>query len=147
MRNLPLLVIAEKGLLADGLLEGRYDWKVYWTDFSASELSSAAFLGYLQSWKKLVLGGKTITENGNGASVKQLLAGALCLIAILGTTILLLIYAAKEIPNLFDRILIGIVPLLIISLAFVARASGLIKGGQMVSLFKFAGKRAKDESD
>lgn len=54
-RNLPLLVIAEHGLLEDGLLEGRYDWKVYWTDFASEELRSDAFIGYLESWKKLVL--------------------------------------------------------------------------------------------
>jgi hypothetical protein len=54
-RGLPLLVIAEHGLLADGLLEGRYDWKVYWTDFSPEELESDAFVGYLASWKQLVL--------------------------------------------------------------------------------------------
>jgi hypothetical protein len=54
-RGLPLFVIAEQGLLSDGLLEGRYDWKVYWTDFSDEELGSDAFVGYLASWKQLVL--------------------------------------------------------------------------------------------
>jgi hypothetical protein len=54
-RNLPLLVIAEHGLLDDGLLEGRYDWKVYWTDFTPVHLRSDAFIGYLDSWKQLVL--------------------------------------------------------------------------------------------
>lgn len=141
MRNLPLLVIAEKGLLSDGLIEGRYDWKVYWTDFTAAELASDAFLGYLQSWKQLVLSDERTAENGDGTSINQLIAGALSLIAILGTTVLLLIYAAKEIPNHLNTILISIVPLMIIGLAFVARASGLIKSGQMVSLFKFAGKK------
>jgi hypothetical protein len=54
-RNLPLLVIAEHGLLDNGLLEGRYDWKVYWTDFTPEHLRSDAFIGYLESWKQLVL--------------------------------------------------------------------------------------------
>ena|SRR5579863_2831487 len=54
-RGLPLLVIAEQGLLEDGLLEGRYDWKVYWTDFSAEHLRSDGFVGYLDSWKQLVV--------------------------------------------------------------------------------------------
>lgn len=59
-KDLPLLVIAEHGLLSDGLLEGRYDWKVYWTDFTPEQLRSDAFLGYLESWKQLV------TKSGNG---------------------------------------------------------------------------------
>jgi hypothetical protein len=54
-RGLPLLVVAELGLLADGLLESRYDWKVYWTDFSDEQLASDAFVGYLASWKQLVV--------------------------------------------------------------------------------------------
>lgn len=54
VRGLPLLVIAEQGLLEDGLLEGRYDWKVYWTDFSPEDLRSDRFIGYLESWKQLV---------------------------------------------------------------------------------------------
>jgi hypothetical protein len=54
-RGLPLLVIAEQGLHEDGLLEGRYDWKVYWTDFSPEHLRSDRFIGYLESWKQLVV--------------------------------------------------------------------------------------------
>lgn len=53
-RGLPLLVIAEQGLLDDGLLEGRYDWTVYWTDFTPEHFQSDDFLGFLNSWKKLV---------------------------------------------------------------------------------------------
>jgi hypothetical protein len=51
---LPLLVICEKGLHEDGLLEGKYDWKVFWTDFQPEELRSDRFSGYVQSWKRLV---------------------------------------------------------------------------------------------
>ena len=54
-RTLPLLVVAENGCLEEGLLEGRYDWKVYWTDFTRDRLQSDAFMGYLESWKRLVL--------------------------------------------------------------------------------------------
>jgi hypothetical protein len=57
MKGLPLLVIAEHGLHEDGLLEGRYDWKVFWTDFKPEQLKSDAFVGYLESWKRLVLDG------------------------------------------------------------------------------------------
>jgi hypothetical protein len=57
MKNLPLLVIAEHGLQEDGLLEGRYDWKVYWTSFQPEELKSEAFRGFLQAWKRLITEG------------------------------------------------------------------------------------------
>ena len=53
-RDIPLLVICETGLKEDGLLEGKYDWKIFWTDFHASDLSSERFSGFVQSWKKLV---------------------------------------------------------------------------------------------
>lgn len=53
-RDIPLLVICETGLKEDGLLEGNYDWKVFWTDFQPSDLSSERFSGFVQSWKKLV---------------------------------------------------------------------------------------------
>jgi hypothetical protein len=53
-RNLPLLVIAEHGLRDDGLLEGRYDWKVFWTDFKPEHFWSKEFVGFLNSWKRLV---------------------------------------------------------------------------------------------
>lgn len=60
MKNLPLLVIAEHGLLEDGLLEGRYDWKVYWTSFQPDDLKSEAFRGCLQSWKRLIAEGRNL---------------------------------------------------------------------------------------
>lgn len=60
MRSLPLLVIAEQGLHEEGLLEGRYDWKVFWTDFQPEHLKSEAFRGYLQAWKRLVVEGVTL---------------------------------------------------------------------------------------
>lgn len=53
-RGLPLLVICENGLKDDGLLEGNYDWKVFWTEFKPGELRSDRFTGFVQSWKRLV---------------------------------------------------------------------------------------------
>ena len=53
-RDLPLLVVCESGLKEDGLLEGNYDWKVFWTDFQAADLNSERFSGFVQSWKNLV---------------------------------------------------------------------------------------------
>ncbi|WP_458368386.1 hypothetical protein [Pseudomonas mandelii] len=53
-RDIPLLVVCESGLKEDGLLEGNYDWKVFWTDFQPADLNSERFSGFVQSWKKLV---------------------------------------------------------------------------------------------
>jgi len=53
-RDVPLLVICEKGLREDGLLEGKYDWRVFWTDFQPSDIGSDRFAGFVQSWKSLV---------------------------------------------------------------------------------------------
>lgn len=53
-KRLPLLVVAEHGLREDGLLEGRYDWNVFWTDFSREEIDSDTFTGFLETWKRLV---------------------------------------------------------------------------------------------
>ena len=53
-RNMPLLVVCEQGLREDGLLEGKYDWKVFSTTFEPHELRSERFLGYVASWKRLV---------------------------------------------------------------------------------------------
>jgi hypothetical protein len=53
-KGLPLLVICEQGLRDDGLLEGKYDWRVFWTNFDTLDLSSNKFSGFVQSWKKLV---------------------------------------------------------------------------------------------
>ena len=53
-RSMPLLVVCEQGLREDGLLEGKYDWKVFPTTFEPHELRSERFLGYVGSWKQLV---------------------------------------------------------------------------------------------
>ena len=54
-RGLPLLLIAEHGIREEGLIEGNYDWQIYWTNFEREDLSSEAFAGFLISWKKLVI--------------------------------------------------------------------------------------------
>ena len=43
-----------RGLREDGLLEGRYDWNVYWTDISPEVCRSDEFRGRLQSWRRAV---------------------------------------------------------------------------------------------
>lgn len=52
--DLPLLVVAEKGLKSEGLIEQGYDWRVYWTDIDPRVVKSESFKGYLGSWKTAV---------------------------------------------------------------------------------------------
>jgi hypothetical protein len=66
VRGMPFLVIAEKGLRDDGLLEARYDWNVYWTDFSEADFRSERFAGWVDSWKKDV-----VAHRSQAASNKQ----------------------------------------------------------------------------
>jgi hypothetical protein len=54
-RGLPVFVLAETGLLEDGLLEGHYDWQVFWSDLSSEDLQSDRFFGFLESWKEDVI--------------------------------------------------------------------------------------------
>jgi hypothetical protein len=54
-RGLPLLIIVEKGVRADGLLEKGYDWYVQTVDLQESSLNSDVFNGVLSSWKQRVL--------------------------------------------------------------------------------------------
>lgn len=53
-KNLPLLVIAEHGLKTDGLLEDRYDWAIYWTDFDPRDFHSKRFAAWVGTWKNAV---------------------------------------------------------------------------------------------
>ena len=52
--ELPLLVVAERGLKSEGLIEDGYDWRVYWTDLDPEVVKSDSFKGFLQSWKGAV---------------------------------------------------------------------------------------------
>lgn len=49
-KGIPLLVIKENSVRADGLLEGRYDWYVHSTALDPSFLSSSDFRGIFDSW-------------------------------------------------------------------------------------------------
>lgn len=51
-RRLPLLVIVEKGVELEGLLEPGYDWYVQVVSLEKSHLSSPEFNGVLASWKQ-----------------------------------------------------------------------------------------------
>jgi hypothetical protein len=69
-RDIPLLIICETGLKEDGLLEGKYDWKVFWTDFQPGDLNSERFSGFVQSWKQLVE--EHVATTGNAAQSTDL---------------------------------------------------------------------------
>jgi len=49
-RGLPLLVIVEKGIKSEGLLERNYDWYVQYVPINEASLQSAEFNGVLSSW-------------------------------------------------------------------------------------------------
>lgn len=53
-RGLPLMVIVEKGLQGEGLLEKGYDWYVQEVDLLPSALVSPQFNGVLSNWKQKV---------------------------------------------------------------------------------------------
>jgi hypothetical protein len=50
----PLLVIVEKGLRSEGLLETGYDWYVQWVEINSSTLHTREFSGVFADWKKRV---------------------------------------------------------------------------------------------
>lgn len=54
-KHLPLLVIVEAGLKAEGLLEPGYDWYVQTVPLEATALASNEFNGVLADWKEKVL--------------------------------------------------------------------------------------------
>lgn len=54
-KHLPLLVIVEAGLKAEGLLESGYDWYVQTLPLEATALGSNEFNGVLADWKEKVL--------------------------------------------------------------------------------------------
>jgi hypothetical protein len=62
--HLPLLVIVEAGLKAEGLLEPGYDWYVQTMPLEATALASNEFNGVLADWKEKVLA----LEPGAGAA-------------------------------------------------------------------------------
>ncbi len=82
-------------------------------------------------------------RNERAVSQPTLLGGVSGVIGILMTTIGSLVLAAHFAPDFFYAILGGVLPLMVLCLAFVARASHLIGSTQMVSLFNIARKRTK----
>jgi pimeloyl-ACP methyl ester carboxylesterase len=53
--GLPLLVLVEDGLMAEGILESKYDWRVKRVDLSKSVVDDPEFLGMFEDWRSTVL--------------------------------------------------------------------------------------------
>jgi hypothetical protein len=51
----PLLVIVEKGLISEGLLEARYDWMVQRLPLEPAQLETQECLGIIRDWKRQVV--------------------------------------------------------------------------------------------
>lgn len=51
-RRLPILVIRQDTVRAEGLLEGRYDWYVHSTELDPKFLRATEFTGTFESWKR-----------------------------------------------------------------------------------------------
>jgi hypothetical protein len=54
IRGHPLLIIVEKGLQSEGLLERGNEWYVQWVEPTATSLNTLEFNGVLSSWKQKV---------------------------------------------------------------------------------------------
>lgn len=54
VKGIPILVILENGIRAEGLLEKGYDWYVMTVSLNQQSLTSLEFNGVLSSWKKKV---------------------------------------------------------------------------------------------
>lgn len=67
-KNLPILVIVEEGVRAEGLLEKGYDWYVMTVKPNQSSLSTVEFNGVLASWKNKV---EKLNLNKNNTAVEK----------------------------------------------------------------------------
>ena len=68
-RKLPLLMIVEKGLRTEGLLQRGYDWYVQEVAPDAASLSSVEFNGVLSDWKRKVQSRPLESASQNAAPV------------------------------------------------------------------------------
>lgn len=80
-RGLPLMVIVEKGLQNEGLLEPGFEWYVQSIEPTASALNTPEFNGVLSSWKQKVIERASATISGetknDGDLLEQLTVGNL----------------------------------------------------------------------
>jgi hypothetical protein len=52
MRGHPLLVIVERGIKSEGLLEKGYDWYVQWVELDQAAFTTAEFVGVFADWRR-----------------------------------------------------------------------------------------------
>ncbi len=50
--GLPVLILAQKGLRSEALLESKYDWNVQWVDVDAGSLLTQDFVSVFDDWRK-----------------------------------------------------------------------------------------------
>ncbi len=83
-RGLPLLVIVERGLKSEGLLEHGYDWYVQWIELVPSALTTLEFNGVLADWKFKMesnkskptnVGNNTLAKSPGDLTIGELIAG------------------------------------------------------------------------
>jgi hypothetical protein len=63
VKDKPLLVLVERGLRDEGLLEARYDWYVQWIPLDRDALNTAEFRAVLDDWAKRVKAHETELAN------------------------------------------------------------------------------------
>lgn len=77
-RHLPIFVITEEGLRAEGLLEPGYDWFVLSIPLDPSKLNTAKFNGILSDWKSKILKHKS-------SSLQRINAGEMTVAELTGS--------------------------------------------------------------
>jgi hypothetical protein len=77
-RHLPIFVITEEGLKAEGLLEPGYDWFVLSIPLDPASLSSPKFNGILSDWKGKI-------SNHKSSSLKRINPGEMSVAELLGS--------------------------------------------------------------
>jgi hypothetical protein len=77
-RDLPLLVVAQKGLRQDAVFESTSDIRPFWVDLKVNVDNTEGFLGYLRSWKRDVeeyastVDTKRLEQASNEITIRQL---------------------------------------------------------------------------
>ena len=61
--GLPVLILAQKGLRSEALLESKYDWNVQWVDVDARALLTQDFGSVFDDWRKEI----DVAEQAKGA--------------------------------------------------------------------------------
>lgn len=74
-RGHPLMIIMEKGLQNEGLLERTYEWYIQQVEPTAAALTTPEFNGVLASWKEKVAKHATTTASTAKVPIDQLTIG------------------------------------------------------------------------